>query len=80
MQNCGIVKTFHKKNCIEYSCECNESEGFQLKMEYFQNNGIKEGLCRKYYYNGNLQYEYNYIQNKKNGIFKKILYEWIFRI
>ncbi len=35
MQNCGIVRTFHKEYCKNYYCDCCEKEGFQLKMEYF---------------------------------------------
>lgn len=71
MQNCGIVKIYHKNNCNSYVCECNELEGIQLKLEYFQNNGSKEGVYKEYYLNKNLNIECNFIDNKLNGIMKK---------
>ncbi len=43
MENCGIIRTYHTKNCQFDSCHCNYKDGKQLKCEYFQNNGIIEG-------------------------------------
>lgn len=72
MQSCGVIRIYHKKGCRQGStqivCNCNELEGIYLKEEYFQNNGIKEGVLKKYYYNGNIHIECNYINGRRNGI------------
>jgi antitoxin component YwqK of YwqJK toxin-antitoxin module len=41
--------------------------GKHLKEEYFHNNGIKEGIYKRYNCNGVLVSEYNYINGKKEG-------------
>lgn len=72
MQSCGIVRIYHREPyCLDDGqCGCNESQGKYLKMEYFQNNGIKEGSYKKYYRNGKLMEECNYIDGKIRGIHK----------
>lgn len=70
MQSCGIVKTFHKVNCIKYKysdCYCDESEGTILKVVYFQNNRKKEGVYKEYFNNGKVYKECNYIDGRRNG-------------
>ncbi len=68
MQNCGIVRTFHKEYCQYEKCDCDELEGIHLKEEYFQNNGSKEGVYKKYNYKGKLTKECNFVNGKKNGV------------
>ena len=43
----------------------------KLKLEVFIMNGKKEGIYRKYYENGQLCEEVNYIDDKMNGIYKR---------
>lgn len=81
MQNCGIIRTFHKDfESDEETCEredlfdfciCKEIEGKHLKEEYFENNGKIEGVYKKYYKNGNINVEWNYINGLRNGMSKK---------
>ena len=90
MTNCKFIKTYHNKNC-EFSnclcdhcinhekdigdCVCNESYGINLKKEYFENNGKKEGVYKEYNCDGTLYKECNYIDGKLNGICKKYGYD-----
>jgi len=82
---CGIVRIYHKEDCEWYECECgrkekecdgfckckcNEKVGVNLKEEYFQNNGIKEGIYKSYYYNKKTCVECNYINGSINGVYK----------
>lgn len=68
----GVVRTYHKDFCNPWECSssCNETNGFQLKMEYFQNNGKIEGIFRCYHSNGKIYKECNYIDGKVCGIVK----------
>lgn len=53
MNTCGVVRTYHKENCNSiYYCNCNETNGFQLKIEYFQNSGKIEVVYKLYWSNG----------------------------
>ena len=71
MNTCGAVRTYHKKRCNNYLCDCKEINGLQLKEEYFQNAGKIEGVYKKYHHNGQLYSEVNYINGLKNGIYKE---------
>ena len=69
---CGIVKTYHVKNCEgmndECFCYCNEDTGTNICREYFINNGKKEGEYKIYWpKNGQLYKICNYVNGKKNG-------------
>ena len=70
MKTCGVVRTYHKPNCNSRWCDCNNKNGTILKKEYFQNNGIIEGIYKSYYVNGQLYEEVNYINGERNGIYK----------
>lgn len=56
IENCGLYTEYHYNG--------------KLKMEYFHNNGIKEGLYKEYNYNGLLIKECNYVNGNLNGIYK----------
>ena len=56
IENCGLYTEYHYNG--------------KLKMEYFQNNGIKEGLYKEYNYNGLLIKECDYVNGILNGIYK----------
>ncbi len=73
MKSCGIVKIYHTFYCSNTfsKCHCNEKKGTNLKEEYFQNNGSKEGIYKYYWYNGILKNECNYIDGKLNGSYKE---------
>ena len=43
----------------------------KIKIEYFQNNGVKEGVYREYNHREFLIKEYNYINGKLNGFYKE---------
>jgi antitoxin component YwqK of YwqJK toxin-antitoxin module len=76
MENCGVIEIYHKETCIGFmfNCiECNERSGNILKEEYFQNNEIKEGVYKSYYYNGKPCVICDYINGKKEGLF--IMYD-----
>ena len=64
MLSSGVIRTYHKKDCNHEFCRCDEKNGFQLKLEYFHNNGVIEGIYKKYYRNGKLQEERNYLNNE----------------
>jgi antitoxin component YwqK of YwqJK toxin-antitoxin module len=83
MQNRGIIRTYHNErhcNGLKINCCKSKKRGKYLKEEYFQNNGIKEGIYKKYYDMGNLQLECNYINDKLNGNCKKYNYYGILLI
>ena len=54
LENCGMH--------IEYNVNG------KIKIEYFHNNGVKEGIYKEYDFYGNLIREHNYVNNKLNGI------------
>ena len=39
--------------------------------EYFEHNGLKEGIYKKYHSNGLLYLECNYINGLREGVFKR---------
>lgn len=45
----------------------NETYG-GVELEVMMKNGMKNGLMKRYYFNGNLEYEANYIKDKLDGI------------
>jgi antitoxin component YwqK of YwqJK toxin-antitoxin module len=45
-------------------------EKTKLKEEYYVNNGKKDGIYKKYNYQGKLSFEVSYISGKMNGIYK----------
>ena len=55
---CGVVRTYF------------DDAKTILKEEYFINAGKKEGICKSYHYDGQLESEVNYINDKENGIYK----------
>ena len=59
----NIHKNLHKK-VIQYLYET-KTEGF---AKYQTINGIKHGLCRRLYPNGQLWYEENYQNGQKHGL------------
>ncbi len=65
--SCGIIKTYHKNDCDDYHCECNEINGNNIKAIYFQNNNKNEGIYTEYHFDGQLLQKNNYINGKKNG-------------
>ena len=65
MNTCGVVRIYHKKDCNFTYCNCNETNGIQLKEEYFQNAGKIEGEYKQYHYNGQIWQKVNYINGKK---------------
>ena len=56
INTCGIFRKYNR-NII-------------LIEEYFHNNGSKEGKYKKFYDNGSIEIEANYINNKLNGLVK----------
>ena len=50
-----VVRTYH------------DDEKTKLREEYYEINGKKEGLYKKYYYNGQLEVICNYTDDKING-------------
>ena len=70
MISSGVIRTYHKKDCNHAFCHCDEKNGFQLKLEYFQNAGKIEGIYKEYYYNGEIWQKVNYINNLKEGVYK----------
>jgi len=67
MSTCGVIRTYHKTDCDGKYCSCNEKEGIQLKEEYFQNAGKREGVYKSYYSNGQTSEKSNYIDGKREG-------------
>ena len=55
METSCIIKTYH------------DNHNKIIKEEYYQNNGKKEGVYKTYYYNGQIKFEVNYIDGKKEG-------------
>ena len=55
MSSCGVIQTYWNKNST------------RLKEEYFQNNGITEGMYRYYFPNGKLHEEFYYVNGKQIG-------------
>lgn len=78
----GIIKTFHISYCNTmyesywdydynlYSCCCDAETGHVIKKIYFQNNGIIEGVYKKFWSNGNIVEISNYIGDLKNDEYK----------
>ena len=67
MDTCGVIRTYHKEDCDDTycDCDCNETNGIQLKEEYFQNAGKIEGEYRSYHENGQIWQKVNYIDGIK---------------
>ena len=70
METAGVIKTYHKTDCDDRTCNCNERNGIHLKTEYFQNGGKIEGIFMEYDKDGQIWQEINYVNGLKNGIYK----------
>ncbi len=66
--NTSVIKTYHIINGVEDKTKLNE--------EYFQLNGKKEGIYKKYYKNGHLECEVNFVDGVKNGIYRTYYNRW----
>lgn len=60
-ETCGMHTEYHSNG--------------KIKIEFFQNNGIKEGVYREYNCYGILTKEYNYINDKLNGFYKEFSHD-----
>jgi len=76
METSGIIKIYHRNDCDDYYCDCDETVGNNIKKIYFQNAGKIEGVYEEYHFDGQFLYKINYINGIKHGEYIKYTFKY----